>query len=341
VVALAIAGVPRAVVYPWGRWREVIDGSWRRERTVSTAIPDEALPYIGQVVGGRFFVDRYVGSGAFATVLHAVRDDGAEAAVKVCVTQDPDAETRFAREIKVMRAMPRSPHLVEYLAHGHTGDGRSFLAMEYVPGPTLADGIAVRPRMSPEHAVVLVYQLARALRPLHGCGIVHRDLKPANVLLHPSGLVKLFDFGLVLDADGILQLFEAEDLPFPLRYGGPVPNPVGIVTYLNGRATQRGSDAPRPRNVDDALWALIVKGLSPSLGDRPADGGAFAAVLFSYMTGGAVPYEEGETPAVRIGLLEEEESEASLPALDLFGDLDLDDPALIDERRSTLPSWHR
>ena len=94
---------------------------------VQSSPPDPVVPYIGQVLGGRFFVDGYLGQGAFAAVLHAVREDGVQAAVKVSLSEDPATATRFAREVKVMRALPHSPHLVKYLGHGRTGDGNGMV----------------------------------------------------------------------------------------------------------------------------------------------------------------------------------------------------------------------
>jgi protein kinase-like protein len=39
-------------------------------------------------------------------------------------------------------------------------------------------------------------QIASALVEAHRAGIIHRDLKPANVMIRPTGLVKLLDFGI-------------------------------------------------------------------------------------------------------------------------------------------------
>jgi serine/threonine protein kinase len=112
-----------------------------------------------------------------------------------------------------MESLPSSPHLVAYKSHGTTPEGRLFLAMEYVPGPTLADGLRTRPVLAPVEAAACVGQIALALQTLHRFQIVHRDLKPSNVLLAKDGLVKLFDFGLVLDTQRMLRMFEEEGLP--------------------------------------------------------------------------------------------------------------------------------
>ena len=49
-----------------------------------------------------------------------------------------------------------------------------------------------------EEACMIVYQILRALKYLHGIRIAHRDLKPDNVLLSTTGAsarIILADFG--------------------------------------------------------------------------------------------------------------------------------------------------
>lgn len=173
---------------------------------------EDSFGYVGQLFGGRYRIDRAVATGAFAIVYHATTERGEDVAIKVSQTDDESALFRFGREIKVLEGLPASPQLVAYRSHGTSPDGRLFLAMEYVPGPTLADWLRARPVLSPVEACACVGQIALALQNLHRFQIVHRDLKPSNVLLSRDGLVKLFDFGLVLDRDGMLQMFESEDI---------------------------------------------------------------------------------------------------------------------------------
>jgi serine/threonine protein kinase len=173
---------------------------------------EDTLGFSGQLLGGRYFVDRPIGKGAFAIVYHAITQDGDEAAIKISRIDEKAATFRFNREVKVMESLPASPHLVKYKSHGKTQEGRLFLAMEFVPGPTLADGLRTRPILSPEEAAACVGQIALALQTLHRFDIVHRDLKPSNVLLASDGLVKLFDFGLVLDSQRMLRMFESQDI---------------------------------------------------------------------------------------------------------------------------------
>lgn len=79
-----------------------------------------------------------------------------------------------------------------------THEGRLFVAMDWVRGPTLRAWMKGRP-----WDVVLraFLQAGRGLAAVHDAGLVHRDFKPANVMLHPGGRVVVMDFGLARQAD--------------------------------------------------------------------------------------------------------------------------------------------
>ena len=59
----------------------------------------------------------------------------------------------------------------------------------------LLDGTRWR-RFPLDETLAIAKQIAEALEAAHDKGITHRDLKPANVMVTPSGLVKVLDFGL-------------------------------------------------------------------------------------------------------------------------------------------------
>jgi WD40 repeat protein len=97
----------------------------------------------------------------------------------------PERLARFQREAEAVARL-QHPNIVQVYEVGEH-DGLPWLALEYVPGGSLADRLDGR-SLAPAEAAALVERLARALSHAHARGIVHRDLKPANVLLaeHPE-----------------------------------------------------------------------------------------------------------------------------------------------------------
>ena len=71
----------------------------------------------------------------------------------------------------------------------------AYIAMEYVPGRTLA---AILEKARPgNHTLVLklLRQAAEGLDYAHSQGVIHRDVKPANLLITSDGRLKITDFG--------------------------------------------------------------------------------------------------------------------------------------------------
>jgi eukaryotic-like serine/threonine-protein kinase len=74
-------------------------------------------------------------------------------------------------------------------------DGKPYIAMEFVEGHPLTAEINSA-GMALDQVERYGMQLADALSHAHNRGIIHRDLKSANVMITPSGLLKVLDFGI-------------------------------------------------------------------------------------------------------------------------------------------------
>ncbi|MCA9524310.1 MAG: serine/threonine protein kinase [Myxococcales bacterium] len=166
--------------------------------------------FVGRSVDGYELI-KPIGFGAFAYVYLGRKSDG-YVALKILYSESNEAKMRFAREAKVLKAVPRHENVVEYYNHGLTDDGYPFITMEFVDGITLQEGFRRKAKLDAERACEFMLQLCDAFSGLHKHGLVHRDIKPGNILINRRNEIKLIDFGLVKDAQGLLRLFEEIDI---------------------------------------------------------------------------------------------------------------------------------
>lgn len=156
-----------------------------------------------RIVAGRYEIGAVVGRGGMGLV-YAARDLvlGRDVAIKM---MPPSAVSevevaRFQAEIRALSRMSH-PHVVTLFDAGverpddaPDTEGRPFIVMELVSGPTLTDRIADGP-MDPDEVARIGSALARGLEHAHAAGLVHRDVKPGNILFTLDGEPKLVDFG--------------------------------------------------------------------------------------------------------------------------------------------------
>ena len=146
----------------------------------------------------RFQIDRILGKGGMGTV-YLARDEKLQRPVALKVlhseslTHD-DAKARFMREARAAAAI-RHPNVATIYEVSETLDGLPFIVMEFCEGETLSQKVKRHPLDAAEF-LNIARQLASGLAAAHENGIVHRDLKSANIIIEPSGLAKILDFGL-------------------------------------------------------------------------------------------------------------------------------------------------
>src|SRR5262249_36568550 len=85
-------------------------------------------------------------------------------------------------------------------------DDTAYIAMEFVPGPTVAEVLPLNEPREAARIFSLPSQTGPALDYAHNRGIVHRDIKPANIIVN-EGMVKIADFGIakISAADQLTQ----------------------------------------------------------------------------------------------------------------------------------------
>jgi serine/threonine-protein kinase len=150
-----------------------------------------------------FDLERMIGEGGFGQVWRAIRtQDGKPVAIKILhaeLVRSIDALTRFQRELSAIERLDH-PNVVRGLGHGTLADGRPYLVLEYLEGPSLREAIHERGAMAPAEMLTVFGPLCDALTVAHAAGLVHRDIKASNVILANAGAAVrpvLLDFGLV------------------------------------------------------------------------------------------------------------------------------------------------
>jgi serine/threonine protein kinase len=106
---------------------------------------------------------------------------------------ESETKARLIREAQAAASLDH-PHICSVYGI-HEEDGRTFIAMAYIDGVSLADKIKQRP-LALDEALKVAIQTGEGLQEAHEQGIVHRDIKPANIMLTRKGQVKIMDFGL-------------------------------------------------------------------------------------------------------------------------------------------------
>ncbi|APR86951.1 Serine/threonine-protein kinase pkn3 [Minicystis rosea] len=165
----------------------------------------------GDVVLGKYRVERVLGQGAMGCVLAVMNVDLEQRfAIKLMKASRAPAEAhaRFVREAKITAKL-RSEHAVKVLDVGTTEGGEPYMLMEHLEGRDLADELRARGPLPVGEAVEHILQACEALAEAHAAGVVHRDIKPANLFLARGAagrvVLKVLDFGVSkLAGDGAL-----------------------------------------------------------------------------------------------------------------------------------------
>jgi tRNA A-37 threonylcarbamoyl transferase component Bud32/tetratricopeptide (TPR) repeat protein len=238
---------------------------------VRPPIPDA---FVGTTVGNdRFELVALAAKGGMGRVYRAVdRTTKKTVAVKLLGEHSGDA-ARFAREAGVLAGIDH-PGVVRYLAHGETGTGTPFLAMEWLVGEDLARRLE-ETTLSVVQALGVARHVADALAAAHRQGIVHRDLKPGNLFLVEGSLehVKLLDFGVAYAPDD-----------FELTSTGML---IGTPAYMSPEQVR--GETVDPRADVYALGAVLFRCLT---GHPPFLGAHRLAVLAKILLEPVTPIRE-------------------------------------------------
>jgi eukaryotic-like serine/threonine-protein kinase len=273
----------------------------------------------GEILAGKFEVERVLGAGGMGIVVaarHTQLDQRVALKFLLPVACEvPGAVARFLREGKAA-ARITSEHVARVMDTGVLAGGAPYLVMEYLEGLDLGALVQQRGGLPADEAIEYVLQACEAIVEAHDLGIVHRDLKPANLFLahraDGSPLVKVLDFGIskVAGSGSRSQLTSASVLMGSPRYMSPEQMmsakdvdartdvwALGVILYelVTGKAvwhadTMQGlcaliASAPAPRlresvaNAPPILEDVICRCLAKAVGDRIASVADLAQAL--------------------------------------------------------------
>ena len=151
---------------------------------------------IGQTLGHYSIVEK-IGAGGMGEVYRAHDEQlDRDVALKVLPTGTlpNEAARRHFRQEALALAKLNHPN-IETVHEFSTQNGVDFLAMELIPGNSLAQRLKHGP-LPEQELVRLAIQFAEGLAFAHEHGVIHRDLKPGNLMITPDGRLKILDFGL-------------------------------------------------------------------------------------------------------------------------------------------------
>ncbi|XP_050014772.1 serine/threonine-protein kinase DCLK2 isoform X2 [Alexandromys fortis] len=191
----------------------------------------------------KYRIGKVIGDGNFAVVKECMdRSTGKEFALKIIdKAKCCGKEHLIENEVSILRRV-KHPNIIMLVEEMETPT-ELFLVMELVKGGDLFDAITSSTKYTERDGSAMVYNLANALRYLHGHSIVHRDIKPENLLVceYPDGTksLKLGDFGLATVVEGPLYTvcgtptYVAPEIIAETGYGLKVDVwAAGVITYI-------------------------------------------------------------------------------------------------------------
>jgi serine/threonine-protein kinase len=245
-------------------------------------VGESAAPFLTPADFGPYRIVRPLGEGGMGVVYLAEREDiGGLVAIKILrdAWLSPARRERFLSEQRTL-AQLNHPSIARLYDADTLPDGTPWFVMEYVDGLPLTE--YCRQRQTSIRDRLQTFRAAcEAVQHAHQHAIIHRDLKPSNILVKADGTVKLLDFGIAKQLDGMNEPVDQTVTGMSLMtpaYAAPEQvrrEPVGVYTdvyslgvilyeLLTGRrpsvereAEKPSAAAPRELRAAKAAWAEL------------------------------------------------------------------------------------
>ena len=244
---------------------------------------NEGVPSPGDVLAGKYQVERVIGVGGMGVVvaaMHLILQE--RVALKFLLPSVMNGETmaRFGREARAA-AKIKSEHVARVTDVGVLENGAPFMVMEYLEGKDLSATVREKGPLPIRDAVEYVLHACEAVAEAHALGIVHRDLKPANLFLARraggSPLVKVLDFGISKVVARGASLPPQDDDPSVTRTRAWLGSPL----YMSPEQMRSARDVDTRTDI----WSLGLILYELCTGAEPWDAQSFPELCAQIMHG--------------------------------------------------------
>jgi len=181
------------------------EGNGFLDQAIGFADPGLTSGYASLASGtmvGQFRILHLIGRGGMGEVYLAQRVQGGfdqRVALKMLRPEAVTGAALFGFERGILADLEH-PGIARLIDGGTAGDGRPFMALEYVEGEAIHDWCESR-RATLSQRLKLFLDICDAVSYAHGRLVLHLDLKPNNILVDRDGRVRLLDFGIARAVD--------------------------------------------------------------------------------------------------------------------------------------------
>ena len=217
---------------------------------------------------GSYEIIKKIGIGGMATVYTARQKSLNRTVVLKTMhehlQEDKTFVARFEREAKAAAAMSHE-NIVQIIDYGQE-EGAWYIAMEHVDGSDLKKWLEQHGSPPVEIGTILLYDICAGLAHAHEHHVIHRDIKPANIMLAPTGVPKVADFGLAKQTQESTVLTVHDTMIGTVPYMSP--------EHATGQHVDERSD----------IFSLGVVAYELFGGRRPFPGNSSASVINAIIT---------------------------------------------------------
>jgi serine/threonine protein kinase len=162
----------------------------------------------GTVIGGKYKIDKVLGSGGFG-ITYLAYDEKLDRKVAVKEYFPDGIATRTGNKVTMPPTLDNNENLLSFKNEARSiaklknigivsvydvieENDTVYIVMEYIEGTPFSSLLG---NIDEKNAVKYMRQIAKAIGSVHAAGLLHQDIKPENIILAKDGSVKIIDFG--------------------------------------------------------------------------------------------------------------------------------------------------